>query len=72
MKIELETSERNYLYRLLENYEQYYKNHSKTEIEREYQLSMILRIKERITGKKLDIDIANSKSPINYLAIGGD
>lgn len=72
MKIELETSERNYLYRLLENYEQYYKNYSKTEIEREYQLSMILRIKERLTGKKLDIDIANSKSPINYLAIGGD
>lgn len=66
MQIEMEASERNYLYRLLEKYENYIKENPVNDINSEYNLTMIKTLQSRLLGKKLEKFVSNSKSPINY------
>ena len=66
MQIEMEASERNYLYRLLEKYENYIKENPVNGINSEYNLTMIKALQSRLLGKKLEKFVSNSKSPINY------
>lgn len=72
MKIELEPSERNYLYRLLENYENKLKKSTQNKSSSEYNLNMVRTIKSRLVGKKLEIDLNKNHHPTNYYSIGGE
>lgn len=66
MQTEMEASERNYLYRLLEKYENYIKENPVNDISSEYNLTMIKALQSRLLGKKLEKFVNNSKSSINY------
>lgn len=66
LKIEMESSTKNYLVRLLENYKEYIQKNKFNQKEKEYELNQISIATSRLMGIKPGIALNKNLEPINF------